>query len=93
MLPPTNALVGSFQQCLLDTMSRPCAFFLQTIRQPFAAPGHSVIPAGYCGRVPEHTHSTFVEPPHARHGQKHRHREPAESARGVGLDGGHDLPC
>uniref|UniRef100_A0A0A8XRG7 Uncharacterized protein n=1 Tax=Arundo donax TaxID=35708 RepID=A0A0A8XRG7_ARUDO len=93
MLPTTNALIDSFQQCLLDTMSSSCAFFRKTMRQPFAAPGQPVITAGHRGRVPEHTHGTLIEPPHARHGQKHRHCEPAESARGVGLDGGHDLPC
>lgn len=56
------------------------------------SPGHSVIPAGHRCRVPEQSHGTLIEPRHPRHGQQHGHRESAESARGVGLDGGQYLP-
>jgi hypothetical protein len=57
-----------------------------------SSPGQSVIPAGRHGRVAEHTHGTLIEPPHARHEQKHCHCESAESACCVGLDRGQDLP-
>lgn len=58
----------------------------------FPSPRYPIIPARRDDGVPEHAHRGVVEPPHAGHGQQHRHGEPAERPRRVGLDGGHDLP-